>query len=57
MGHPLLVGRPEDDHPAIPEDLLDRGDVAARLEGPHVDHAHGLVEQDLLASLQPLDLD
>ena len=55
--HPLLASRPDHDDPPVGHDVPDGGHLAGRIEGPDVDHAHGLVEQHLLAPLQLLDLD
>ncbi len=55
---PLLVGVPDHQRPvAAVENLLQHDDLTGALEPARGDDVHGLVEHDLLAVLQRVDLD
>src|SRR4051794_12660705 len=56
--HPLLVGVTDDESAiAAFEDLLQQDDVALPLELPHLHDVERLVEHDLLATVQRVELD
>src|SRR4051794_11814935 len=56
--HPLLVGVSDDESAvAAFENLLEQDDVALALELPHLHDVERLVEHDLLATVQRLELD
>ena len=56
--HPLLVGVGDHQHPvAVGQDLLEHHDLADLLELERGDDVEGLVEHDLLAALQVVEVD
>ena len=56
--HALLVGAPDDEHAALVlEELLEHDDLARDLEPAREHDVERLVEHDLLAALELVDVD